>query len=695
MIKYILLFLPVFSLASADNFWERNEPYSGVFQRMYFAGGDTIYGIQSSGYLLSTDNGDSWSKPVIVDYITGMAVAPNGTMYFSQNQYKMSRSTNKGSSWVRVGGKGINENSCSAVIVTSQGNVIASTSTGLYRSTDLGENFTKVAGANELSADTTIVVLATYNGSTLYAFSRNTTLFYSTDDGITWTQGTHKLDSVSVLKAEVAPNGTIFAKTNNGLRSSSDGGNTWNPAQFYGTRIVDFFITRSGEIYVTLDNKSAKIYKSTDNGLNWTTIPLLYTTTNSIGVNDAGHIFVGNNITLRSTDNGATWKGLPVSFSQVGKMIESPNHELFTTVNQRLNRSVDFGATWTIFNEDINGANAIAFYGDTLLVGDNNYETMIYRSTDNGLSFSKMQNLTGISGKIYSMVGTSVPSIIAATTSGIFLSEDHGKTWTKTSTGIVYWLQQVADGTIYGYREFFGSGVFRSTDNGNSWQELKTGIGNTIIRSISVAPNGNVFTATESGLFRSTDKGDNWVRIDTQKVKPYGIYATVNKDGILFFGGAKNGINSNSYQSTDNGATWQYLNNMASIDNQANILGFFASSDGRIFSFTSAGLFRSVQIPTSVRMVENSIPLRMELQQNYPNPFNPATTIRYSVPAMQKIELKVYDLLGREVQTLVNEVQSQGSYEVRFDASTLASGIYIYRLQSGSFVTTKKMMVLK
>ncbi|MDZ7766269.1 MAG: T9SS type A sorting domain-containing protein [Melioribacteraceae bacterium] len=86
---------------------------------------------------------------------------------------------------------------------------------------------------------------------------------------------------------------------------------------------------------------------------------------------------------------------------------------------------------------------------------------------------------------------------------------------------------------------------------------------------------------------------------------------------------------------------------------------------------------------------------RFSLSQNYPNPFNPSTRIEYQVSSIEKVSLKVYDILGREIKTFVNEVKSPGSYEVQFNASRLASGVYFYRLTTGDFVQTKKMMVIK
>jgi hypothetical protein len=83
------------------------------------------------------------------------------------------------------------------------------------------------------------------------------------------------------------------------------------------------------------------------------------------------------------------------------------------------------------------------------------------------------------------------------------------------------------------------------------------------------------------------------------------------------------------------------------------------------------------------------------LEQNYPNPFNPSTSIKYAVSNQQFVLLKVYDVLGNEVATLVNEEKAPGHYEVEFNAAGLSSGIYIYRLQSGDFVQSRKMLLLK
>jgi len=94
-------------------------------------------------------------------------------------------------------------------------------------------------------------------------------------------------------------------------------------------------------------------------------------------------------------------------------------------------------------------------------------------------------------------------------------------------------------------------------------------------------------------------------------------------------------------------------------------------------------------------LVENPAPVDYTLQQNYPNPFNPVTTISYSLPVKSEVELVIYNALGEEVMELANEEKEAGRYSVEVNATRLPSGIYFYRLQAGSFVETKKMVLMK
>jgi hypothetical protein len=83
------------------------------------------------------------------------------------------------------------------------------------------------------------------------------------------------------------------------------------------------------------------------------------------------------------------------------------------------------------------------------------------------------------------------------------------------------------------------------------------------------------------------------------------------------------------------------------------------------------------------------------LDQNYPNPFNPSTVISYSIPGLSFVSLKIYDILGKEISALVNEVQPAGNYQINFAADNLPAGVYFYRINAGNFNQTKKMVLLK
>jgi glucuronoarabinoxylan endo-1,4-beta-xylanase len=100
-------------------------------------------------------------------------------------------------------------------------------------------------------------------------------------------------------------------------------------------------------------------------------------------------------------------------------------------------------------------------------------------------------------------------------------------------------------------------------------------------------------------------------------------------------------------------------------------------------------------LKTSVRVNQDRLPLSFKLEQNYPNPFNPATTIAFQVPVASHVTLKIYDLLGKEIATLVDEQKSPGKHQAHFDAAGLSAGVYFYRLRAGEFSQTRKLLLVK
>ncbi len=699
--------LMIVSAVQAQNFWSRIEPYWYGLNEIRFGGGDTVFGTWNSGFSRSTNNGETWTTPILINFVQDIHVVPNGNIFLAQNQNRLSRSTNRGASWTIVG-TGITPTSCSSVLANAAGIVVTGTQNGIFRSTDNGTNFTRVAGPAQMGADTVVSAMATYDGSVWYAFTRSNGnpergyALRSTDAGATWTKGSTSLDSAAIYKAYVAASGTIYVRTGNGLRASADGGNSWFRAAFDNEYISDVAFSSTGTLYVTRDGKADNqwLHVSTTNGSSWTPISTPSFGLSGIHINSAGHLFLSQDQTYRSTDNGATWKALPVSFPNVGVITESPSGELFLSAGgtqyQNLYRSANNGISWTHMNTGVVGLPAIAFHADTMIVADNYYPAKLFRSTNNGASFTAVTGITILTGYVNALHSTPQRTLLAGTSTGIFRSVNHGKAWTNVSTTPASTIRQLPNGTLYAFRSFSASGIFRSTDDGLTWAEQKTGMGNTIVHSLAVAPNGDLFSGSDAGLFRSTDAGSNWVRIDTQQMKPYGIFVTVNKEGTLFFGGAKNGTNSVVNRSTNSGASWtQITPEISAIDNQATIRSLFTSSSGYLFAGTSIGMFRSQQKTTAVTDDPSILPARFALEQNFPNPFNPITTIRFHLAAAASVRLTVYDMLGREVQRLVDEMKNAGTHSVQFDASSLSSGIYYYAVSAGTVTTTKRMALVK
>jgi hypothetical protein len=147
------------------------------------------------------------------------------------------------------------------------------------------------------------------------------------------------------------------------------------------------------------------------------------------------------------------------------------------------------------------------------------------------------------------------------------------------------------------------------------------------------------------------------------------------------------------FRSTDFGATWtaqtipavNYVYAMTFVHQG---LGWVGTATGKIFKYIDPNF-------TGIKNNNNGTPENYKLEQNYPNPFNPSTTINYSIPSASDVSVKVYDLLGHEVMTLVNEHKSAGNYSVVVDASNLASGVYVYKMNAGDFSDVKRMTLLK
>lgn len=176
-------------------------------------------------------------------------------------------------------------------------------------------------------------------------------------------------------------------------------------------------------------------------------------------------------------------------------------------------------------------------------------------------------------------------------------------------------------------------------------------------------------------------------------------FASVNwsleDNGITVFLNDGNGYFTpelNCYQSLATGVPRGVVSSDFDLDGKTDLAIIATDYSGHDSLFV---LYNTGNVSGIVEENYQQIPENISLSQNYPNPFNPATTIEYSIPQAGLVTIKIYDILGREVTNLVNEEKLAGNHKVNFNASGLSSGIYFYKLQAGSYIETKKMLLLK
>ena len=155
------------------------------------------------------------------------------------------------------------------------------------------------------------------------------------------------------------------------------------------------------------------------------------------------------------------------------------------------------------------------------------------------------------------------------------------------------------------------------------------------------------------------------------------------------------GTYGTGYYTSNGGLTWSQKFLQSSI---SDIYGSYLSSNGILYAVTllDSYIFKNASIfTTGINTVSENVPVTTRLRQNYPNPFNPVTRISFDVSRAGNVIIKVYDVTGREVQTLVNETLNPGTYAMTFDGTGLTSGVYYYKLISGQFTETKRMVLIK
>lgn len=377
------------------------------------------------------------------------------------------------------------------------------------------------------------------------------------------------------------------------------------------------------------------------------------------GDNSADIIYAASryNGVFKTTNGGLDWfntnNGISDNFIRsIATHPQNSSIVLAGTFNEGLFRSTDAGLTWNAVSE-VNDSTILAitfdhFHGDTVYVG----------------TFSN----------------------------GVYSSFDGGLTWRQTTSDFTLALEVIIDpqftNIIYSinpneYR------VYKSSDYGNSWEVFFEG---AQFLSLSIDPyNSNIiYMGTFDLLYKSTDGGENWGIFPINGIIE-DILIDDNNSNNIYLAIVLYGV----FKSNDAGLTWEPLNNGLTALQVLN-LKFHPLTTSTLYAATNNGaIFKIENIVTGINESNNNISNDFLLFQNYPNPFNPTTNIQYTTKQTGFVTLKVYNTLGKEVSTLVNEVKQPGSHKIEFNGSNLSSGIYFYKLYSGGHTLVKKMLLLK
>jgi hypothetical protein len=684
--------------------WQKtNGPYGGTPIGCIVANGSNLFGATGDSIYLSTDRGMSWET-----VCTGL---PYDQSYPG----------------VRI-----------ICLASNRGSVFAGTYAGVYLSSDDGASWQSVVGG---SGPQTTVTAVGFIDSVIIAGTESLGIFRSIDGGVSW----KRVDSVNShwSVSSIVTNGDIvFAGLDGGgLLKSTDLGKTWEHVDSVNN-FVNYLMVKNGVIY-------AGLYRSTDNGLSWVApnseSGYYVTGLATIG----GNIFAGTGYgsgVIVSTDDGTSWKqtnsGLVETWGSDPWIYDlaASGARLFATTRHGLFVSSDTGRTWTITNVRNVGTwvYSIVSDGGTLYAGT---DQGFFLSTDNGSDW--IATSTGLTSYEVYCIARLDSILFVGTTKGVFRSSDEGKNWQSVNKGLDSQATSVKSLAVKG-SDIFATGshnVYKSSNAGESWVALDSGFTMFDVGSL-LAAGGNLFAGAINGVFRSTDDGGTWVPIDSGLTDKY-ITALLYDGGKLFAGTYLHGV----FCLTNEGATWsslpfvglsnQHVYSLAAFRDSILFVGgtgfgvlAYSLNDSSLMwgsnqgmssppvnslalqdGYVLAGTYYDIQMSktfgggvwrrplsefvTDIEGREKQLPLSFRLFQNYPNPFNPTTEIQFSIAKLSIVDLRIFDLLGREVATLVNEQRHGGTYSVKWNAGNLPSGVYFYQLRAGSFVETKKLLVLK
>ncbi len=569
-----------------------------------------------------------------------------------------------------------------------------------------------------------------------FALDRTQNVFAATDHGLftqssdsgTWSKVASFTGSPSLYRIFIdRKNRFLVAGNGGGLWLSTDNGSTWSEdTSGIGSEWPSLMSDDAyGNLYTVTDNPFTSVfhlYKSSGGSGAWQNIDgaIRSISVRSFGISSLwgdSALFAATNFGIFvSTDQGSTWaidnEGIPASniygmgMTASGAILLSSDlgiykNTLSTTSWTKSYPQNGFQGQLTIFTDGAGNLYTL----DATLGSNSSGSIPIVKSTDGGTTWAPdTVGLDSVGGTVFYVDENGTEyygnSLYGGTHYSQIWSKPLNGTWALDTAGIPdlsysYILSITSDhnGYVYASGYFGGLKVVRRPITGGTWVVDTSGIGGFLSYFNHMIPggNGDVIGYT-NGTIMKLHSG-SWTNIapPAQLFFPFIRSASVDNSGVLFAAFVDfNDVGQGVFFTTDNGSTWTSVG-LDSIS--VNSLVSFGDSTYALTS-TSGAYYVSKSPLTAVKTV-TAHPTSFSLSQNYPNPFNPSTLISFSVPVRSKVNLEVFDVLGRKVRTLVDKEMDAGFHQVEFNGNAFASGVYFYRLSAGTEVKVSKMLMLK
>jgi hypothetical protein len=368
------------------------------------------------------------------------------------------------------------------------------------------------------------------------------------------------------------------------------------------------------------------------------------------------------------------------------------------------------------------GTNAnLIFAGNGGGVGGTGGNASYYKTTNGGTTWTTIGSTGGtaafFNGIVFSKitptfgVAQSDPPLGAGTPYYFPISTNGGTTWTVTNPPGIPGAASAQNSIMVIDNQFFGFGlnagaarIYMTTNGGTSWFIGNLGISGNFVSGFAFSEDkmrGIAISSTSlPTISRTTNGGATWTPVNTGTGIGGGVSCKwIPGTNVCYVAGGT-GASGVIGKSTDGGATWTQMTT-SSLTGVAHFEFYSAvTADGiTAYGYAIAGdgsVLKLVDVLTGVGNNNGTIPAEYKLEQNFPNPFNPSTTINFSIPRASHVSLKVYNALGKEVASIVDDYMQAGEHSEGFAVNTdLTSGIYFYKLTAGDFTDTKKMMLIK